>query len=812
MADVIGEALFDIKAGTAGFLSDISGAVGKADDMFSNMGNNMSSKMQGVGGVMTAGITAPIVAGFAFALESAKVVDGAINSLIRKTGESGAAAEQTKQSFKNVFGSTSADASTVSDVMATLHNRLNVTGKDLENLSLQTINLAKLTGGDATSIAESTAKIGGAWHLTGADVKTVQDQMYAVYTKTGVSVEEMSGAMAKSGAVATAAKVPMMNVEATLGSMASAGIPAKQGVSIVTDAITKLQKETGKQDVGQEYNAMMERLAAGTGTAADKALLGQKNFDKLNGSLGDNQHGYDALLKSMSNADGSINKQAEDTMTFSEKLNMFKNDLMLAFEPLGKVIINVMKSVLTTVQPILPVITGIFEAFSHMPGPVQVILVAIAGVLAALGPILMILPTLAAGFGIISGIIGVISIESVIAFLPFIVAAAVIAGIAVLLYLLYNNFKPFHDAVDEVLGWIQTLFGDLMSGDFGKFGDDFKKGFLAAFDAILKFDWGGLLDKMVDGLKGIGDAIKKFIMGIDWGALGNAIWTAIKSWLNPKFLKLLTDQLVTIGSFIFDKIKTGLAGLGNWFKTLLQDFGQWVWNGLITYFNFMTKLREQFVSLLTGFGQWVWDGLITYFNFMTKLRTEFVNLLLGFGSWVWGGIGTLWEDLKNAFKGVADYFGGLINDILNAADQRAQNSPKVAQETGTAPDGSKVYDAGGAGGSGGVVAGNKSDWWNVDVGGWFGRIGMASGGIVRNRPGGVPIVVGEGGEDEYIIPTSKMGDFGAIAAQPQMAGGTVFNVAFNNATLTSVDEADRLGRRMAYTANEYLRRSGHSRG
>jgi len=827
MADVIGEALFDIKAGTAGFLSDISGAVGKADGMFSNMGNNMSSKMQGVGGIMTAGLTAPILAIGAFALESAKTVDGAMNTMIRKTGESGTSADKLKESFKNVFGNTSADAATVSDVMSTLHNRLNVTGTDLENLSLKTINLAKLTGGDATSIAESTAKIGGAWHLTGADVGAVQDQLYSVYTKTGVSVEDLSGAMAKSGALMTTAKVPMMNVEASLGAMGAAGIPAKQGVSIVTDAVTKLQKETGKQDVGKEYSAMMERLATGTGTAADKALLGEKNFDKLNGSLGDGQHGYDALLKSMSNADGSINKQAESTMTFSEKLSKFKNDLMLAFEPLGKVLINVFSNVLSAVQPLLPVITGIFEFFSHMPAPVQLIVVAILGILAAIGPILMILPALVAGFSIVAGIVGMIS-------LPIILILAAVILVAAAVYLLYTRFKPFHDAVDEVLGWIQTLFGDLMSGDFGKFGDDFKNGILAGFNALLSFNWGGLLNTIVSALSGLGHAILNFILNIDWGALGNAIWTAIKSWLNPKFLKLLTDQLVTIGSFIFDKIKTGLAGLGNWFKTLLQDFGQWVWNGLITYFNFMTKLREQFVSLLTGFGQWVWDGLITYFNFMTKLRTEFVNLLLGFGSWVWGGIGTLWEDLKSAFKGVADYFGGLINGILNVADQRAQNSPMVAQQTGTAPPESKVYDAGPGPG---VVAGNKADWWNYDVGGALGRATSwfaASGAIVRSRTGGVPVVVGEGGEDEYIIPESKMGDFGAIAAMPQMAGGgiisggmvssfggsaknaqagnTVFNVAFNNATLTSVDEADKLGRRMAYAANEYLRRSGHSRG
>ena len=820
MANVIGEALFDIRAGTGGFLSDIAGAVGKAEDMFSNMGSSMSSKMQGAGGIMTAGLTAPIIAIGAFSIESAAKVDGAMNSMIRKTGESGVAADKTKQSFKNVFGTVPEDAGKVADAMATVKTRLGLTGTDLEGVTKKGIELARMMGTDVNTTIEGSAKVFEAWHTPANQMSGDMDKLYAISTKTGAPITDLTGALSKVGAVASSAGVPMDSVTAAVGSLAAGGIPARQGVSIITEAITKMQ-DAG-MDAGTEMPAMLKRIADGHATDADKALLGTKNYDKLSGSLKDTKNGYDALLTAQKNSSGAIDKQAEDTMTFSDKLKIFKNDLMLAFEPLGKVLINVFSNVLKTVQPILPVITGIFRAFSNLPGPVQVILVALAGVLAALGPILMILPTLAAGFGIISGLLSGPMLAGAIAFIaPFLPFIIIAIAIGAALYLLYTYFKPFHDAVDEVVGWVKTLLGDLMSGDFGKLGEDFKNGILAGFNALLSFDWGGLLNTIVSALSGLGAAILNFILNIDWGALGNAIWTAIKSWLNPKFLKLLTDQLVTIGSFIFDKIKTGLAGLGKWFQDLLSGFGQWVWNGFMVYFNFSAKLRAEFVNLLNNFGQWVWDGLITAFNFMTKLRTEFVNLLMGFGqwvwdglvtafnfyvkfgtelantllsfgSWVWAGIGTLWEDLKAGFKTVADDFGGAINNILHPP------TATPAQET---QDAASLQ--------------NKSVLQTV--------FGLSTGGVVRSRPGGVPVILGEGQDDEYVIPASKMGHggiiggglvsaFGSPGGKTSQSGDTHFHVQFNNATLTSVDDADKLGRRMAYTANEYLRRSGHSRG
>ena len=66
--DVIGTAIVNLKSDTSGFISDLTSALGKGQGLFSNFGSNITSSLKGVGGVMTAGITVPIVAAGLFAV------------------------------------------------------------------------------------------------------------------------------------------------------------------------------------------------------------------------------------------------------------------------------------------------------------------------------------------------------------------------------------------------------------------------------------------------------------------------------------------------------------------------------------------------------------------------------------------------------------------------------------------------------------------------------------------------------------------------------------------------------------------------
>jgi phage-related minor tail protein len=747
---VIGEALVDIKAGTSGFLSGIQGAMGQAEGMFSNMGSNMSSKMTGVGGIMTAGLTAPILAVGAFAIESSVQVDGAMNRMIRKTNETGAEADKTKASFKKVFADVPEDADKVATAMATVHNRLGLTGTDLEGVTKKGIELARMMGTDVNTTVENSAKIFEAWHTPANQVSGDMDKLYVVATKTGVPVDQISQALSKVGAQASAANVPMDSVTAAVGSLAAGGVPARQGVSIISEAIAKLQKE-GK-DAGVELPAMLQRIANGTATAADKALLGEKNYGKLSGSLGDAKNGYNALKTAQDNSSGAIDKQAKDTESFSDKLKTFKNDLMLAFEPLGKVIIKVFSEVLTAAKPILSILTTIMTAFSTLPGPIQMVIVVIGGILAAIGPLLMILPALAAGFAILSPIVMGIAGAVMAISLPVLLIVGAVILLGVLLYLLYTRFKPFHDAVDQVVGWIKLLLGDLMSGDFGKLGEDFKKGILGALDVLKKFDWGKLGS---DLRAGIIAALATF---------GAWLWA----------------QLAPLGGQLWGAIIGALASFGTWLWGLISNLPMQLWNA--------------YVSIWTQIGTWLWGFLSPLPG---QLWNGIVSALGSFGSWLLGLLpdigGTIWTSITNALGNLGSWLANLFTQA-----HIEFTIPVINQHV---------------------------------------SFNLAGGGMVKARPGGVLAVIGEGGEDEYVLPKSKLGDFGAIASIPQMGGGgfvsggavssfssstaktsdggIVFQagaIQINNPTLTSIDEADKLGQRIGYKANEMMRRAGHTRG
>jgi phage-related minor tail protein len=779
--DVVGTAIVNLKSDTSGFISDITSALSKGQGLFSNFGNDIAGSMKGAGGIMTAGITAPIVAGALFAVKSFETINTAETSLIRQTNSTGAAATQMKTSFTNVFGNTPDDATTVANVMAVVSDKLHIAGPALENVTKQGLDMSRMLGVDATGAVTGVSKALDAFQMPASQAGNVMDQLYVVATKTGVPINDLTGTLAKGGAVATSAKVPMEDFTAVIGSLGAAGMPARQSNTILTDSVTKLQAQLGKQDVGNEWNAMMQRIATGTATASDKTLLGQKNYDKLSASLNNTTTGYNQLKAAQDGSSGAIEKQSEATMTLSEKLDEFKNKAEVAFAPFGKVLINVLENVLDAAKPILDILTSVMGVFSNMPAPVQMVVVAILGILAAIGPILMIIGPLATGFGVIAPIVSAIGVALMTTVLPAVLAILIpllpiiiaVAAIGIALYLLYTYFKPFHDAVNEVAGWIKTLLGDLMSGNFGKLGDDFKKGILAGFSAITSFNWGG---------------------------------TAAKAW------SALVSALGQFGTWLWGLISPLPMQLWNAYVGIWVQIGTWLW-GLIS--TLPMKLWSAYTGIWIQIGTWLW-GLIS--PIPMELWNALVSALGTFGSWLWGLIvglpGQLWNGIVTAITG----FGAQL--LTDAAG----------------------FFSGLPGGIQGAIGG-LGDWMLSAAAGFFSGLtsavsnavgsitsaklpAMAGGGLVT-KP--TVALIGEAGP-ELVVPLSGIrggisaaagaGALTSASATTNTAGGDIHvhpgAIQINNPQMNNPQDvenlADLISRKLAFKTESYSRRSGHARG
>ena len=765
--DVIGSALVDLRANTGGFLSDIAGAVSKAEGSFSGMKGNISGSVSGIGSILTAGVTAPIIGIGLFSVASAEKLDNSFAQMGRATGAQGEQLEMLKKSWKDVYGNTPTDATTVTGVITKLTQTLHLQGQELTDVSRKIIEYSTATGTDATTNTESFAKAMIAWNVPASEQSHKIDELTIISQKYGVTMGDLNPLMEKTAASSQRAGLSFEQQATLLTQLTAAGVPAKSVVSEF-NKITEQAAKDGKS-AADEWKGLVQRLKEGTESANDIKLLGAQyaNFSKLakEGKL-DN----DAFAQSLVNSGNATDEAAKKNETLGQKLTELKNKLEIAFEPLGKVIIQIFINIIDVIQPVLPIITAIAEAFSHLPAPIQMIVVLIGGILAALGPILMILPSLAAGFEILSTILGFISLEAITAFAPFIIAAVIIAAIAVGLYLLYTRFKPFHDAVDQVVGWVKTLLGDLMSGNFGKLGEDFKKGIRAGLGALLHFDWGGMWQTIINTSKALWGGIITFLKNIDWGGLWRYIVSMSVQFWSPIITFIKNIDWGGVWKFIVDTST-------QFWSAIIGFIEQIDWGGV---WNFIVQTSSSFWGAIIGFIEQIdWGGL---WNFIVQTSSSF-----------WGQIG---QDILNAVRGVA---GDIGNAVMGAF-------------TGL------------------------SIPLSIHIGpiNYDGALALAEGAYVKARPGGVSVVVGEGSEDEIVAPLSKLG---SLASLPQMANGgvisggnisslssaiisgaassggdTYFQISIENAQLTSMHDAEALGRAIGYKADEILRRSGHARG
>ena len=266
---------------------------------------------------------------------------------------------------------------------------------------------------------------------------------------------------------------------------------------------------------------------------------------------------------------------------------------------------------------------------STMPAPVQLIVVAIAGIAAAIGPVMMIVGMLLPAFGAISTLLAGPMVAAAIAFaLPFLPIIIAVAAIGIGLYLLYTYFKPFHDAVNQVVGWVKTLVGDLMSGNFSKLGTDFKNGIMAGIAALMKIDWGSVATQFLSALLMIPPQFLKALQSLDWGGLAHSVITFLTSDV-PKFLDAMKN--LDWGGFAM-LVLQALCGLDIMFINALINLD---WG---------------------GFANTVITALV---NLAGNVLSAFVNL-------DWGSLGNaIVTAIENAIKGAAGDIAGAITGAVS---------------------------------------------------------------------------------------------------------------------------------------------------
>jgi len=313
------------------------GKVGDASD-------KTSGRMAGIGktaAVVGLAVAAGAVAAGRALYEIGETFDAAFDKIRIGTGATGETLAGLEQSFKNVFASGPAAAEDVSTAIANLNTKFGITGKTLETVSKQMLDLARITDGDATATIDGAAHALANFGIPAEAMEGVMDKLFRVTQSTGLSFDDLARQLGDNGVKLRAAGLDIDASAAFLGSLAKAGISA----SDVIPGLSAALKNAAKAGVPAEK--MIRNTFAAIAMAPDDVhaageamkLFGDKAGPQMAAAIREGKLSYDELLLSMQEGD-TISGLAKETEDFAEKWETLKNKTFVALEPAATKLFN----------------------------------------------------------------------------------------------------------------------------------------------------------------------------------------------------------------------------------------------------------------------------------------------------------------------------------------------------------------------------------------------------------------------------------------------------------------------------------------
>ena len=498
---------------------------------------------------------------------------------------------------------------------------------DAVNFVSNATRLAKAGFTDSGAALDILTTAMNAYGMEAEEVTRVSDLLIQTQNLGKTTVGELSSSMGKVIPTAKANNVEIDQLCAGYAILTANGIATAESTTYMNSMLNELGKggskvdavlreKTGKSfaELSAEGNSLSDVLSIINEAAAEDG----KTFSDMWGSseaakagialLGDSADDFNGVLEQMQGATGATDEAFGKLDTTSSKMKIALNQMKNTIMQLGSVLLEMLQPIIASLVEKVQQFT---EWFKNLNESQQQTIIKVAGVVAALGPALIIIGKVISAVGSIISVISKIgpvitaaktafaAFNAILAANPIILIVAAVVGLIAILVTLYNKCEWFRDAVNAIWEAIKTAF-------------------FAVFDGIKTFFTETLpnaFNFIIDFVKNNWQALLLFIVNPFAGAF-----------------KLLYDNCESFRNTIdnlIEKIKGFFAGL---------------W----------TKIKEIF----SGVGSWFKD-------IFTSAWTNIKNVFSNWGSFFSG----LWDKIKNTFSklgtSIADAIGGAVKSGIN---------------------------------------------------------------------------------------------------------------------------------------------------
>lgn len=618
------------KAGT--FKSDLEGVGSSGGKSMSELGQSLQGvggKMESAGKTLTAGVTMPIVALGTAAVKTAADFDSQMSKVQAVSGASGADLQKLRDKAIEMGDKTKFSATEAAQGFQYMAMAGWKTGDMLDGIS-GVMNLAAASGEDLGTTSDIVTNALTAFGLKAKDSGHFADILAAASSNANTDVRMMGETFKYCAPVAGALGFKAEETAEAIGLLGNAGIQSSQAGTSLRSIMSKLTGDLEFATANGEKFTVATKNADGSMRSLNEILADSREaFSHMSESekaanaeavFGRNaMSGWLTLMNAapedinkvsgaIKDCDGSAKKMAE-TMNdnLQGDLTLLKSNLETLAISFGQILIPVLRDATGILRTVV-------QGFNSLPQPAKEVIVKVAAVAAAIGPLLLI------GGKLVSGIGKLMTLG------PQLSAA----------------FTGIKTAVTVLGGGLKALWGVLMANPIV-----LVIAAVAALVAGFIYLWNHC------------EGFRQFWINL-WEGIKTAVstaWQAITTGLQTAW-----QTISTTAQTVWNGIKEFFSGLWEGIKTVFSTAVTAIGTTLSTAWTTISTVASTAWTAITSTLSKAWE------NIKTKVSTTWDNIKTK--------IGTAWENIKaktgttleNLKTNVSTAWGNMKTNIGTAMD------------------------------------------------------------------------------------------------------------------------------------------------
>lgn len=539
-------------------------AIGNADlralgEQFKKIGDQMKS----AGETLSKYVTAPIVGGLAASAKSALSYGDAIAKMSTIADEGQVPVEQLKKQILQLSNETGKGSTELAEA-AYQALSASVETKDVMSFLGDATGLAKAGFLETADAVDVLTTIINAYGYSASDANNIANQLIQTQNDGKTTVNELAQAMGQVIPTASALNIPLEQLNAAYVSLTKQGINTANSTTYLNGMFTELadggstvseilQNKTGKTfgqlmkdgytlgDVMQILNDSVNGDSEAFLNLWGNTRAGKGALALLNGGVEE----FNAEALQMANSTGNIEEALDKLSTPGAKARKALNSLVNAGIQIGDVLAPYIEKAVTFIQ-------GLLDKFNELDPSTQKIIVAVAAVAAAIGPLLVVIGTLISSIGSIM-IMGPALLGVIAPFAPVILGViGVITLLVAVGVTLYKNWDTIKMYAGMLKDWLIKTWTAIKTGVVNTV-NALKNGVTTAF-TNLRTAVTNVANTLKSALSSAWSVIRSTAISA-WLGIKTAITTPINAAKNAVQTAIAAIKRILSGHLSFPKIK-----------------------------------------------------------------------------------------------------------------------------------------------------------------------------------------------------------------------------------------------------------------